>query len=66
MTQVSNPELSIRRASAADAAALAHVAELTFTETFGHLYPPEDLASYVASAYSATGCLETLADPRMA
>ena len=57
---------TIRRASKDDAAAIGHLAEATFTETFGHLYPPEDLAAYVASAYSKNGCLEALADPRMA
>jgi GNAT superfamily N-acetyltransferase len=50
----------------ADAEPLARLAEATFTETFGHLYAPEDLASYVATAYTKTACRETLADPRMA
>ena len=58
--------LTIRRASKEDAAGIAHLAELTFTETFGHLYPPEDLAAYVASAYTPKVCLEALMDPRMA
>ena len=57
---------TIRRASNEDAAAIAHLAEATFTETFGHLYPPEDLAAYVASAYTADICRAALADPRMA
>lgn len=57
--------LQVRRATAADAAELARIAASTFTETFGHLYPPEDLASFVAS-YTPEGCLEILADPRMA
>jgi ribosomal protein S18 acetylase RimI-like enzyme len=57
---------AVRRATDTDAAALAHLAEITFTETFGHLYPPEDLATYVAGAYNRGACLETLADPRMA
>lgn len=37
----------IRRAQLSDAAAVAKVSEATFTETFGHLYPPEDLAEYL-------------------
>ena len=57
---------TVRRATAADAESLARLAEVTFTETFGHLYPPEDLAAYVATAYTQTACLETMADPRMA
>ena len=56
----------VRRATEKDAGRLAHLAEVTFTETFGHLYPPEDLATYVASTYTREACLETLADPRMA
>ena len=57
---------TVRRATGQDAAELASLAEVTFTETFGHLYPPEDLATYVASTYSAKACRETLSDPRMA
>ena len=55
----------VRRASVEDAAELAHVAETTFTETFGHLYPPDDLASFLKS-YTPAACLEILFDPRMA
>ncbi|WP_449467502.1 N-acetyltransferase family protein [Stenotrophomonas humi] len=43
--------MSIRRATAEDAALLCSLAERTFVETFGHLYPPEDLADYLAGAY---------------
>lgn len=46
-------EVSYRDAHAADAAPLAAFAERTFTETFGHLYPPEDLAAYVDAKYRA-------------
>jgi ribosomal protein S18 acetylase RimI-like enzyme len=59
-------QFTIRRASKEDAAGIAYLAELTFTETFGHLYPPEDLAAYVARSYTRQACLETLSDPRMA
>lgn len=41
----------IRRATPADAATLCTLAERTFVETFGHLYPPQDLADYLAGAY---------------
>ena len=57
---------TVRRATEEDAAGIAHLAEVTFTETFGHLYPLEDLAAYVASAYTPKVCLEALMDPRMA
>lgn len=43
--------MTIRRATADDAALLCALAERTFVETFGHLYPPEDLAGYLATAY---------------
>lgn len=43
--------LTIRRATVDDAATLSSLAARTFTETFGHLYPPEDLASFLADAY---------------
>lgn len=42
----------IRRATAADAVTLARLAELTFTQAFGHLYPAEDLESFLAESYS--------------
>jgi GNAT superfamily N-acetyltransferase len=37
-----------RVAHLADAAPLARFAALTFTQTFGHLYPPEELAIYLS------------------
>ena len=46
------PTFSIRRAQAADAALLSDLAARTFTETFGHLYPPQDLQRFIADAYS--------------
>jgi ribosomal protein S18 acetylase RimI-like enzyme len=63
---MSSPPIVIRRAARADAAALAELSAATFKETFGHLYPPEDLALYLSSACSEAACRETLADPRMA
>lgn len=42
----------IRRASAADAEALAAVSRETFIETFGHLYTPEDLTWHLDFAYA--------------
>ena len=63
---MSDRPFTVRRAIANDAAALAHLAEITFTETFAHLYPPADLEAYVASTYTEQASLKTLADPRMA
>lgn len=42
----------IRRAEPADAALLSALAARTFTETFGHLYPAEDLQAFLADAYA--------------
>lgn len=36
----------------------------TFTDTFGHLYPPADLAAYLGSAYSSAQLASELGDPR--
>lgn len=46
------PSFSIRRATVDDAACLSRVATDTFVETFGHLYPPEDLRFFLDHAYS--------------
>lgn len=56
-------EIVYRDATAADAHALAAFAELSFTETFGHLYPPEDLAAYVEAKYRAPVIGAEIADP---
>lgn len=38
---------TIRRATVADAAAVSDLFHRSFTATFGHLYPPEDLAGFL-------------------
>ena len=43
--------MSIRQATPDDAALLCALSTVTFMETFGHLYRPEDLAAYLAIAY---------------
>ena len=53
----------IRRAGAGDAAALEAIGRATFTETFGRLYPPEDLAAFLAEAYSEARAAADLANP---
>lgn len=52
-----------RDATVADAAALGAFAQATFTETFGHLYPPEDLAAFVGAKYRADVIGAEIADP---
>jgi diamine N-acetyltransferase len=59
-------EVGIRRATPNDAAALAALGAATFTETFGHLYPPEDLQAFLTGSHSVDVWARTLADPRRA
>jgi len=42
----------IRRATPGDAEIVSALAKRTFTETFGALYPPHDLASFLDEAYA--------------
>ena len=53
---------TIRRATPADADTLSSLGARTFTETFGHLYPTEDLEAYLASAYGLERTRRDLAD----
>lgn len=55
--------LEIRRAAVEDAATVSALAARTFTETFGHLYPPEDLAAFLADAYAVDRQRTILAHP---
>lgn len=55
--------LRIRRATPEDAALLSRLATDTFVETFGHLYPPEDLAYFLLNSYSPGAQRESLEDP---
>jgi ribosomal protein S18 acetylase RimI-like enzyme len=57
---------TIRRATAADAAGLAALGAATFTETFGHLYPPEDLQTFLTGTHSVDAWARMLADPQRA
>ena len=43
---------SIRRATVDDAPTLSALAARTFTETFGHLYPPQDLQAFLQESYT--------------
>jgi ribosomal protein S18 acetylase RimI-like enzyme len=60
------PAPTIRRADAADAEALSRIGAETFTETFGHLYPPQDLADFLVYAYNLERTRADLADPARA
>jgi diamine N-acetyltransferase len=55
---------TIRRAVPGDAAALAALGAATFTETFGHLYPPEDLQAFLVKSHSVDAWDRMLKDQR--
>ena len=55
---------AIRRAVPGDAAALARIGADTFTLTFGHLYPPEDLAHFLGESHSEAAYARLLGDDR--
>lgn len=57
---------TIRRATPDDAARLARLGAATFTETFGHLYPPEDLHAFLSSVHVPEAWSRTLSDPQRA
>jgi ribosomal protein S18 acetylase RimI-like enzyme len=57
---------TIRRATSNDAAAMAELGANTFVETFGHLYPPEDLRTFLAKNHTLDSWARTLADPQRA
>jgi len=59
-------EVKIRRATSGDAVALAELGASTFTETFGHLYPPADLQTFLAKSHTPESWGRTLADPARA
>jgi GNAT superfamily N-acetyltransferase len=56
----------VRRATLDDAEALAAIGAATFTETFGSLYPPHDLAAFLAEQHTPAAARADLADPAKA
>jgi diamine N-acetyltransferase len=62
----SNPQATIRRATPADASVLAPLGAATFSETFGHLYPPEDLQAFLGGSHSVDAWTRTLTDSQRA
>lgn len=57
--------IDYRDATARDAALLADLSRRAFSDTFGHLYKPDDLAAFLARL-SETGWASELADPALA
>jgi len=55
-------DVHIHRATQDNASALASLGAATFSETFGHLYPPEDLQTFLTSSHSVDAWTRTLAD----
>lgn len=58
--------ITVRRAAVADAETLHGLGRGTFVETFGHLYPPEDLDAFLDAAYATDKFAHELADPATA
>lgn len=57
--------VTLRAAGPADAAALSSLGARSFTETFGHLYKPDDLAAFLVN-HSEERWRSELADPAFA
>jgi GNAT superfamily N-acetyltransferase len=60
----SSLSITIRRGTVDDAELLAELGARTFSETFAVDNTPEDMAAYLASAFSPTQQAAELADPR--
>ncbi|NUS39466.1 MAG: GNAT family N-acetyltransferase [Lysobacter sp.] len=58
--------LAIRRATPADADALSAIGARTFTDTFGHLYAPEDLQAFLDESHTPAAYAGYLGDPAYA
>lgn len=58
--------LQLLRATPADARILAVLSATTFGQAFGHLYPPDDLAAFIADAFSVERQRAQLCDPQQA
>jgi GNAT superfamily N-acetyltransferase len=52
----------IRRAVLSDAKELSRLGEVTFVDTFGHMYSADNLAAYLADAYNVARIEADLAD----
>jgi GNAT superfamily N-acetyltransferase len=56
-------DIEIRRAGPADAERLAKLGAETFSDTFAHLYPPRDLAEFLAEAHAPERYAAWAVDP---
>jgi diamine N-acetyltransferase len=59
-------DATTRRATPTDAQSLAALGAATFTETFGHLYPADDLHAFLTRSHSLDAWTRTLTDPEHA
>ncbi len=57
--------VTLRRAGPEDAATLVDIGRRSFTETFGHLYTPENLSAFLEK-HSEASWRSELGDPRIA
>ena len=57
--------IALRLAAPADTAALADLGRRAITAKFGHLYKPEDFATFLAEAHSEAKVAKEIADPGM-
>lgn len=57
--------LTFRDARENDAAELSDIGRDTFAETFGHLYPPNDLKQYLDETYALDAMRADLRDPQV-
>jgi ribosomal protein S18 acetylase RimI-like enzyme len=60
--EIHSDPFSIRRAGPNDAHALSRIAIATFSETFGDMYPREDLDDFLRANYALEKCERTLSD----
>jgi ribosomal protein S18 acetylase RimI-like enzyme len=58
--------VAIRRAQLADVQSLAVLGAKTFVDTFGHLYPAEDLNAFLEGSQSVAHYTNVLSDPDVA
>jgi len=58
--------MELRRAVPADAQALSALSSACFKQTFGHLYPPQDLTYFLDEAYAVAAWASLLSDPAYA
>ena len=57
---------TIRRANVADTGVLAALGARAFEDTFAHLYPPEDLETFLNTTYALARVGDELGDPDLA